>query len=653
MAVKQQITLSQANYRFPPVIHAVCGDAGRLLWLKVDDVAYTSQAVGVLHFTRPDGSYYSMQLSNHGNSEFYGGAYQTLTRPGVVKCQLKVTENNAPVSTYDFHIIVHESPDGVPEEQLGYSVEDIMEAAEGIMGATLGQPVPVTLAAGMDDQTKLYLYLGSEAGYSYGHVYAYINGAWTDTGLYGTAELPFVTPEMYGAAGDGITDDTAAFNAAVAAAATAGQYVMCGSGKSYHLTGEVAVSSSCIIDGAGCTVVLDSHEHRTHIFYVTADGVVIRNFRAVSERQDDFENGETNPVVYTETKTDNNEFVHIRTGNNGVVENITTSEVGFPVFFGFSTISHNWKVRSINAEGALFGVHVSRAEGVLIEDCDITLAPDANQKCHCVYINDLAAHVQVRNCKLTAILSPESSTNLPNFPLVECHVNTSGNPNIEDVLLDGLVMYADHTYTSVMEMYAFHFDDSDNIRVTGCDVTAPRLANVSNTASGVSFSGVEYRCIETANAGDYSRVGNINGTTETVFRDCGFSCPDSTVPPGMLSTCKNCTFLSCRFDVKTLVSHSSGSAISFTGMLKGCIVRYNTDAFKITRPSNALNIAVIGCHFEYSGTGTDTAVLKVHESGTGTPGGNLILINNTAHNAAAFTDSTIDTIATKVNNNLY
>lgn len=48
-----------------------------------------------------------------------------------------------------------------------------------------GQPIPVTLASEMTDTSKIYVYLGEEEGYDYGYVYAYVDEAWVNTGLYG------------------------------------------------------------------------------------------------------------------------------------------------------------------------------------------------------------------------------------------------------------------------------------------------------------------------------------------------------------------------------------------------------------------------------------------------------------------------------------
>lgn len=48
-----------------------------------------------------------------------------------------------------------------------------------------GQPIPVKQASKMTDQTKLYLYTGSETNYKNNWVYGYVDGAWTALMTYG------------------------------------------------------------------------------------------------------------------------------------------------------------------------------------------------------------------------------------------------------------------------------------------------------------------------------------------------------------------------------------------------------------------------------------------------------------------------------------
>lgn len=47
-----------------------------------------------------------------------------------------------------------------------------------------GAPLVASTVAGMTNQARIYVYTGSEAGYTAGHWYYYSNGSWTDGGVY-------------------------------------------------------------------------------------------------------------------------------------------------------------------------------------------------------------------------------------------------------------------------------------------------------------------------------------------------------------------------------------------------------------------------------------------------------------------------------------
>lgn len=86
--------------------------------------------------------------------------------------------------THNFYVEVEPKPG----DNADFSASDlslIQEAINSIAIAGSGAPAVVTLASQMTDEGKVYLYAGSETGYTKGDWYYYNGSAWMDGGKYG------------------------------------------------------------------------------------------------------------------------------------------------------------------------------------------------------------------------------------------------------------------------------------------------------------------------------------------------------------------------------------------------------------------------------------------------------------------------------------
>lgn len=142
----QTIDLMQNNFKIPPLVYMVQNDTGRTLKMNIRDNTLEAGDTAEVAINRSDGSYYTISATRViGENAFSADMTQALTQPGLTKCQLKVTSSSLVVSTYMFGISVEASTDGVPTEQLGYTVQDIINAAAEIMNTGLSDAVKQAL----------------------------------------------------------------------------------------------------------------------------------------------------------------------------------------------------------------------------------------------------------------------------------------------------------------------------------------------------------------------------------------------------------------------------------------------------------------------------------------------------------------------------
>lgn len=142
--ITQNIHVRMDAYGIPPVIHAVEGDTWRYLDIYTDDAAINTSNTAVVAIHRPDDSYYTIEampepLFYHLEMD------QALTRPGKVECQLKVSSGDLVISTYTFYIVVEPSTTGLPTEQLGYDIYDLIDAAQQIQNVGLTEEIKQAL----------------------------------------------------------------------------------------------------------------------------------------------------------------------------------------------------------------------------------------------------------------------------------------------------------------------------------------------------------------------------------------------------------------------------------------------------------------------------------------------------------------------------
>lgn len=130
MSATTTVNLYQVKRGIVPRIEAVQYDTGRLIQMVLSDSVLNSNCSASLGFVRPNGTVYLVNAPiNVSKNSAYAQMDQALTQPGVVECQLKVSESGEIVSTYNFKINVIKSVTGSITEEKYLDTAAAIDAA--------------------------------------------------------------------------------------------------------------------------------------------------------------------------------------------------------------------------------------------------------------------------------------------------------------------------------------------------------------------------------------------------------------------------------------------------------------------------------------------------------------------------------------------
>lgn len=249
-------------------------------------------ALLTIRYAKPDGTvgYYdtleddSSAYSYDGSFVTFGLAAQALTVPGTVLMQLDFyTSGGEKLSTFTFRLEVSEGvfADDVVTSSDYFNVltANIAEAAQIFeqIKAAYGAPRVAATAAAMTDHDLIYVYTGSESGYTNGNWYYWNGTAWADGGIYNSASNIDATLSIQGDAADAKkTGELAAPAFSTSTAYTAGQYVLY-SGTLYRFTADHAAGAWTGTDATAVKLGAEVSDLKSAItqlddVYVSLDG---------------------------------------------------------------------------------------------------------------------------------------------------------------------------------------------------------------------------------------------------------------------------------------------------------------------------------------------------------------------------------------------
>ena len=232
----------------------------------------------------------------------------------------------------------------------------------------------------------------------------------------------FVTPEMYGAVGDGVTDDTAAINDALAVGGT----IVFNSGSTYAIDTDVSLlpesNSTIDLNGAKLKAIPNGLDYYEVIMIQNKKNVVVKNGTIVGDRDD-----------HTGLTGEWGHGIYVHSSDNVHIDNMSISDCwGDGIYVGDQ--STNVKIENCTIDNnRRQGISIVEAQDVIVTNnlikntngtapqAGIDIEPNASQTCK---------HVLVSN---------NMFYNNPH-----CIMVTGGNTNavLEDVIIDGNIILA-------------------------------------------------------------------------------------------------------------------------------------------------------------------------------------------------------------------
>ena len=210
MAILDEVlqTLEIQPTGIPTVVRLSQNENGRQirLTLRGQETNFPAGCLVTISGTKPDGVVYSASGSLDGNVAVINEDTQMTAVSGMWKARVNVTYGGSTIVT---ELIVFEvyadpvDPGSVPSEsELNGLVAEAQYWAENARSSAYGSPLVSETAAEMIETDRVYVYTGSETGYTAGHWY-YYDAGWQDGGIYQSGGITTdATLSIPGAAAD-------------------------------------------------------------------------------------------------------------------------------------------------------------------------------------------------------------------------------------------------------------------------------------------------------------------------------------------------------------------------------------------------------------------------------------------------------------------
>lgn len=201
--VNKRIQLDFTEEGLRENVEAVQGDTGRTLLCHITGVDMTGVSAR-FYAVKKSGKEIYNNCSVSGNNVTVELTEQTLAETGIVKCQLDLRKGSQKVQSFIFNITVTASLAAQSEylssneykvvDDLAGEVEDNKNKIAELDNKKAnkddyGSPLTAATISAMTDKKKVYVYTGSESGYTAGNWYSWNGTAWVSGGVYNSAAI--------------------------------------------------------------------------------------------------------------------------------------------------------------------------------------------------------------------------------------------------------------------------------------------------------------------------------------------------------------------------------------------------------------------------------------------------------------------------------
>lgn len=463
-----------------PIVYLSENDVGDTV---VFELVYKGQPVNipsgsVVKFkgTKKDGLGFTVDSSNvSGNVVSFVVSEDMTSCSGVVEAEISITLSNNKHGTCNVVLIVEKNPhsDGTQDGSYPQIVSEMRQLVEQIEGdaETASNAANTAVAAknsALEIQQDVHQYTADSIDdWLDQHPEATTtvqDGSLTYKKLV-TGTLGFVTPEMFGAVGDGVTDDSDAFIRAIGE----GNKIVELEKKTYRIAQSISLQSNTSINGNGATLKIDASDSvLTCLNVLNCTNVNICNLKFASERT----KNESGPPGYTHRSQygsnvhgigiTNSSFINIRSCEFINTKSDFWLQNSGDVSYSNSEITiDGWT--SDNSSMPIYG---NKSDNVSIKDAYLKPAADMSAGDHHFYIGGYNHDWLIENATLIA---PDDAYG----PIIAAHGHTAEEHPYNIKISNSSFMTVNNS--------SVYIDADTNVEINGC--------TIKSSSNKVAFGG--------------------------------------------------------------------------------------------------------------------------------------------------------------------